>query len=152
MVLYFILKIFYLDFILYAIFCSCFKKFVDQRTTANLLLFDGKYKLTKALSTRASYKNYVLRQLQFKQLLERNIEQFSSLNDYYVQNLQRDRLVLMNKLQQYNNKVNKKELENNFDDRIEFVMNNFNVIEKNPLQFNFSYNIAHIPEYEAYTV
>jgi hypothetical protein len=109
------------------------------------------YAFNLALSTKAYYKNYMLRVLQYKDLLEKNIENHPSVNEFYIQNLKRDRIVLLNKVEKFV-KINRSNFNNEFDEKLEVIMDEFNVIEENTLYRNFSYNIAHIPEYEAYAV
>jgi hypothetical protein len=104
-----------------------------------------------ALSTQAFYKNYMLRVLQYRQLLEKDFQDNVAFNEFYIHNLKRDRIVLTNKLEKHV-RINRKDLDVNFDESVEGLMSRFNVIEENKLHHNFSYNIAHIPEYESYAV
>jgi hypothetical protein len=150
LVIYLFLKIFYLDYFLYLVFCSCFKD-DEERYINKLSVFDGILFLMIAISTIAFYKSYMYRVLQYKQLIDKNIQDNRGYNDYYIHNLKRDRTVLLNKLEKHA-KINRRDFTNNFDETIERLMDHYNVIEENKLHYNFSYNIAHIPGYESYAV
>jgi hypothetical protein len=135
--IFIIVKFFSLDYLIYSIFCECCSKSEHKIEGAKLL---------DALSTQACFKNHILRNNQYVRI--QNISNYKNLYDFYQKNFLKEREAIITKLEKLGVEYDKEEIIYHFDDTVEKSLQDIH--DTFPLQKDYSYNIAHIPEYEAY--
>jgi hypothetical protein len=135
--IFILVKLFSLDYLIYSIFCECCSN--SQQKIEGVKLLD-------ALSTQACFKNHIIRNNQYVRI--QNVNNFRFLYEFYQNNFLKEREAIVTKLENLGVDYDKEEIIYNFDETVEKALQDIH--DTFPLQKDYSYNIAHIPEYEAY--
>lgn len=135
--IFIIVKLFSIDYFIYTIFCECCSSSTGKVESKPLV---------DALSIQALYKNHLFRNNQFSKIP--NIHGLKYLNEFYQFNFTHERDAITIKLDSIKADYDKDELIYNFEEIIEKIIPSIN--DNFPLQTDYSYNIAHLPEYESY--
>ena len=105
------------------------------------------FTIYESLPLSILYKNYVIRKLEYAQISKFSLDtDLTFLMRYYRQRLDTDRAAIAEKLEAITGKICA--LDENFDSKIKYIMENLLEDDETKIKGNYSYNMSYFDVYE----